>query len=92
MKSLHWCWPLPLVMLGTASALAEDGKLSRAEVAKRSKPAVAFVLAQTNQRGVTSQGTAFCIHPSGLFITNAHETSGVWNGLCERRERQRAEG
>ncbi len=45
---------------------AEADDLTKAEVAKLGKAASVFVLAKT------SSGSGFCVHPSGLFITNAH--------------------
>lgn len=61
-----------------ARAHGDDPKLSKADVVKRAKGSVAFVVAKVSERSrpnrpsQTSQGTAFCVHPSGLFITNAH--------------------
>jgi hypothetical protein len=49
---------------------AADGKQTRAELAKRGKAASAFVV------GGTGTGTAFCVHPSGLFVTNEHVVRG----------------
>jgi S1-C subfamily serine protease len=42
-------------------------KLSKGEIAKRGKAATAFV--EVSKGG---SGTAFCVHPSGLFVTNEH--------------------
>jgi S1-C subfamily serine protease len=67
-----------LCALVTAPALGEEPKLTKAEVAKRGKPSVAFVLAKIEAQtrptrpAVTAQGSAFCVHPSGLFVTNSH--------------------
>jgi S1-C subfamily serine protease len=66
-----------VLLLCTAVSLpvaAEEPKLTKAEVAKKAKPAVAFVMAKVEIKGrpVTSQGSAFCVHSSGLFVTNAH--------------------
>ncbi|MBA4192705.1 MAG: hypothetical protein C0467_32465 [Planctomycetaceae bacterium] len=46
---------------------AHGEKLTKVEIGKRGKAATAFV---DVPKGGT--GTAFCIHPSGLFITNEH--------------------
>jgi len=46
-------------------------KPTKAEIAKHGKAATAFV--ETPSR---STGTAFCVHPSGLFITNEHVIRG----------------
>jgi S1-C subfamily serine protease len=45
---------------------ADEGALSRAELAKRGKPAAVMVLAEG------ASGTAFAVHPDGLFVTNEH--------------------
>ena len=54
-----------LVLFASRSALADQ--LTKAEIVKRGKAATAFV--EVANRGCA---TAFCIHPSGLFITNEH--------------------
>jgi S1-C subfamily serine protease len=48
-------------------AAGRADKPTKVEIAKRGKAATAFV--EVPNRGT---GTAFCIHPSGLFITNEH--------------------
>ncbi len=53
------------VWLSATCVYAE--KLASAEIAKQGKSATAYV--EVNNRG---SGTAFCIHPSGLFVTNEH--------------------
>jgi hypothetical protein len=55
-----------LLMLGTCPAADEPSW--RAEVGKAGKAATALV--EVKARG--GYGSAFCIHPSGLFLTNAH--------------------
>jgi hypothetical protein len=64
------CRPLALVvlLLGPAAAPAADGVLSRVELAKLGKAATALV----EMKEPWAYGTAFCIHPSGLFLTNEH--------------------
>ncbi|MCI0702019.1 MAG: trypsin-like peptidase domain-containing protein [Planctomycetia bacterium] len=47
-------------------------KPTKVEIAKRGKSATAFI--EVPNRGT---GTAFCIHPSGLFITNEHVVRGA---------------
>jgi S1-C subfamily serine protease len=64
--------PLLLLLLLATPAVAEEPRLTRAELARRGKAAVAFVLARSGQGRGTLQGTAFCVHPTGLFVTNAH--------------------
>lgn len=74
---------IPLVVLFCAVApparAADEPKLTKAEVAKKAKPSTAFVMAKVDLRGraVTSQGTAFCVHSSGLFVTNEHVIKGA---------------
>jgi hypothetical protein len=55
-----------------AVAAGRGEKPSKAEIAKRGKAATALVV----NRPVGGTGTAFCIHPSGLFITNEHVVRG----------------
>jgi len=55
-----------LLIFANPSA-AQGEKLTKVEIGKRGKAATAFV---DVPKGGT--GTAFCIHPSGLFITNEH--------------------
>ena len=54
-----------LLCLLAAPALADE--LTRAQIAKLGKAATALVEAGNN-----AQGTAFCIHPAGFFVTNEH--------------------
>src|SRR5882672_11047506 len=51
----------------TLPAAARDEKPTRVEIGKRAKAATAFV--DVPGRGT---GTAFCVHPSGLFVTNEY--------------------
>ena len=51
-----------------------DDKPTKVEIGKRGKAATAFV--EVPKRGA---GTAFCIHPSGLFVTNEHVVRGAEN-------------
>jgi S1-C subfamily serine protease/ubiquitin-protein ligase len=46
--------------------------LSRAQLAKRAKAATALV----DVKGRGGSGSAFCIHPSGLFVSTAHAVQG----------------
>ena len=48
-------------------ASAQEEKLKKVEIGKLGKAATAFAYAPK-----LGSGTAFCIHPSGLFITNEH--------------------
>ena len=63
---------LILGLLALALPVAAQEKLTKVEIGKRGKAATAFV----EVPGV-STGTAFCIHPSGLFITNEHVVHGA---------------
>ena len=61
-------------------ACSDEPKLTKTEVAKRAKSTVAFVVAKVEIRprvSGTLQGSAFCVHPSGLFVTNAHVVKGA---------------
>src|SRR5262245_54003539 len=53
----------------------KDGDLTRAEVARRGKAATALVEVPRGRDKV--HGSAFCVHPSGLFITNEHVVRGA---------------
>jgi hypothetical protein len=61
-----WATTVLLVVLGNGPAA--DEPLSRAEISKIGKAATALV--EVKARGAS--GSAFCLHPSGLFLTNAH--------------------
>jgi hypothetical protein len=56
--------------LTTAAVGAE--KLSKVEIGKRGKAATAYVEVPSG-----ASGTGFCIHPSGLFVTNEHVIQGA---------------
>jgi hypothetical protein len=58
---------LAALLLLLAPSARADG-LTKAEVAKLGKAATAFV----EVKPFNSSGSAFCVHPSGLFITNHH--------------------
>ena len=62
---------LALLLLGTTALLAAD-KPTKVEIGKKGKAATAFV--DVPGRG---SGTAFCVHPSGLFVTNEHVVRGA---------------
>lgn len=70
-----------VAVLCASDAHGEEPKLTKAEIAKRAKPATAFVIAKLEGRpvrgGLTSQGSAFCVHESGLFVTNEHVVRGA---------------
>jgi hypothetical protein len=55
-------------LLLAAPARAADTELSRVQVAHLGKAATA--LAEVTRQGGKGYGTAFCIHPSGLFVSN----------------------
>ncbi len=58
--------------LGTfASAADEPPDLPSSEIVKRGRDATAFV-----EAGPGRSASAFCVHPSGLFITNNHVIQG----------------
>jgi hypothetical protein len=59
-----------LTLLG-ACRPAENGQ-SRAQLARRAKAACALV----EVKGRGGSGSAFCVHPSGLFVTCAHVAAG----------------
>ena len=53
-------------------AACRADKPTKVEIAKRGKAATVFV--EVPGRGT---GTAFCVHPSGLFVTNEHVVRGA---------------
>jgi len=68
-RQLASCWrwyPGPLLAAG------ESTPLSKTEIASLGKRATALVEADR-----TTYGSAFCVHPSGLFITNNHVVRGA---------------
>jgi Trypsin-like peptidase domain len=72
--SVH-CLALAVFLAATAVARPADGELSRAEIGKLGKRSTALVECQLG-RG-KGYGSAFCIHASGLFITNEHVVHGA---------------
>jgi hypothetical protein len=64
-------------LIGILQTLGTDGICRRVQAAppaiERAKQATAFVQVPEEE----SAGTAFCISPSGIFVTNAHVVDGV---------------
>jgi len=72
MKTSTRCyWSLAVLLTALANRSAGAEPLSRVEIARIGKAATALV--EIKGRGY---GSAFCIHPSGLFITNDHVAQG----------------
>src|SRR5207253_2885894 len=67
-----WLASLAVLTLLALAVPVRADKLTRAEIGKRGKAATAFV----DIPGRVS-GTAFCVHPSGLFLTNEHVVRGT---------------
>jgi hypothetical protein len=63
-----------LAFVAATAFAAGEAKLARTEIARQGKAATAFV---EIPRG---SGTAFCVHSSGLFITNEHVVRGAKAG------------
>lgn len=61
-----------LVFSLPAAARGDGDKLPKVEIGKRGKAATALV-----EVPKVGSGTAFCIHPSGLFVTNEHVIRGA---------------
>jgi len=59
---------LAVALLHVSPPLAADQPLGKVEIAKRGKAATVLVEAKEAR----AYGTAFCIHSSGLFLTNEH--------------------
>jgi S1-C subfamily serine protease len=66
-STTSFCW-LAISSLLLATAPAQADKLSKVEISKRGKAATALV----EIRPARATGTCFCVHPSGLFVTNEH--------------------
>jgi S1-C subfamily serine protease len=62
---------LAVLLVGFA-AYAADDPLSKEEVAKLGKASTALVVVKPAK----GYGSAFCVHSSGLFVTNQHVVSG----------------
>jgi hypothetical protein len=73
MITCNWrlLWLMTLFSLDLPSP-SQAQTLTKAEVARIGKAATALV---ETQAGKVS-GSAFCVHPSGLFITNEHVVHG----------------
>src|SRR3954469_10866796 len=63
-----------VALLAVSTPHAAEGDLPRQEIAKLAKPAT--VLVETG----AAFGSGFCIHPSGLFMTNDHVIGDVPDG------------
>ena len=53
---------------------ADEKKLTLVQIGRLGKAATALV--ECDLRGGKGHGSAFCIHPSGLFVTNEHVVAG----------------
>jgi hypothetical protein len=71
LSARYWCG-LATLLLALATCPAADEPLSRVEIGKIGKAATALV----ELSGRRGYGSAFCVHPSGLFLTNEHVAQG----------------
>jgi hypothetical protein len=71
---------LVLLLATLGSSRAADDALSRAQIAKIGKRATALV--EVKGRGFS--GSAFCVHRSGLFVTNEHVAQGDLTLVLDR--------
>jgi hypothetical protein len=67
-------WTLAIIVIGVTPCGAADEQLSRVQIARLGKAATAFVEVKVAQD--QGSGSAFCIHPEGWFLTNAHVAQG----------------
>jgi DNA-binding beta-propeller fold protein YncE len=67
-------WTLAVVAMAVTSCGAADEPLTRVQIARLGKAATAFVEVKAVQ--AQGSGTAFCVHPDGWFLTNAHVAQG----------------
>jgi hypothetical protein len=73
------CCALTILLTALSPAPAADDGLTRAQLNKLGKPATALV--EVKGRGM--YGSAFCIHSSGLFLTNEHVAQGELNLILD---------
>jgi hypothetical protein len=73
-RAPHTCVIAPLLSLIWAGVSAADEPLARTQLARLGKAATALVEVKAGPAQGLGQGygSAFCIHRSGLFITNEH--------------------
>ena len=65
---------LALLLIGAPSGRTADEPLTKVQVGKIGKAGTALVESRDQDRQIS--GSAFCIHPSGLFVTNEHIAQG----------------
>jgi hypothetical protein len=70
--SVRCSWALVVLLVALGPCLAADKPLARVEISKIGKASTALV----EMKARWSYGSAFCIHPSGLFLTNEHVAQG----------------
>jgi len=66
------CWSVAVVLTALGNSAVAEESLSPVEIAKIGKAGTALVEIKDRR----AYGSAFCIHPSGLFITNNHVAQG----------------
>jgi WD40 repeat protein len=67
-------WSLAVLLATLVNPSFGEEPLSRVQIARIGKAGTALV--EIKGRGRAAYGSAFCIHPSGLFITNEHVAQG----------------
>jgi WD40 repeat protein len=72
-SSIRGLVTLAVLFTVTMRCRAADEPLSRVQIARIGKAATALVEVKAARQG---SGSAFCIHPSGWFLTNAHVVQG----------------
>jgi WD40 repeat protein len=78
MTTTRCSWSLAVLLATLVNPSFAEEPLSRVQIAKIGKAGTALVEARVRQgrRTMLGHGSAFCIHPSGLFITNEHVAQG----------------
>ncbi len=80
MRSALYLLVLACLLFPCAQAVSADGDLPREKLAEMGKRATAMVeVARFHGR---AYGTAFCISPAGIFVTNAHVMEGALQSEC----------
>jgi hypothetical protein len=65
---------IAILVAAATPCRAADEPLTRVQIARLGKAATALV--EVKAAGGQGSGSAFCIHPSGWFLTNAHVAQG----------------
>ncbi len=69
-------WASSIVLVAPTPTRAQGGaRLSGVQITRLGRPATALVVA--GEAPNSKEGSAFCVHPSGLFVTNHHVVGNI---------------